>query len=249
MVETRSTGCRSKKADDQPQGEMRVEPRDSPESPSVTENTTTGQMTHREATVAEPSKSAVSTSSKRAPTVKSKTSRRRELARAKEECARALYEAAKAKERLARAVKARIEAGISSEEESEAASVTERSRERVRSWLETQPPRDESPSGGSSAPERKTTAVDSRDMWPEIRGRSPPCPRKESPSRPEENTTVLRDETGAEVCTNRESKNTEIEGIVTALKEIVKCLPRSQAQHQPSNCTDLKIIKYLFNHF
>ncbi|GBP72313.1 hypothetical protein EVAR_90409_1 [Eumeta japonica] len=81
MVETRSTGCRGKKADDQPQEEMRVEPRDSPESPSVTENTTTAQMTHGEATVAEPSKSAVSTSSKRAPTVKSKTSRRRELAR------------------------------------------------------------------------------------------------------------------------------------------------------------------------
>ncbi|GBP75061.1 hypothetical protein EVAR_48741_1 [Eumeta japonica] len=180
--------------------------------PSVTENTTTAQMTHGEATVAEPSKSAVSTSSKRAPTVKSKTSSR-ELARAEEECARALYEAAKARERLAR----------------------ERSRERVRSWLETQPPRDASPPGGPSAPERQTTAVDSRDMRPELRVRSPPCPRKESPSRPAEITTVLRDETGAEVCTIGEQKNTEIEGIVTALKEIVKCLPRSQAQHQPSN--------------
>ncbi|GBP55039.1 hypothetical protein EVAR_46335_1 [Eumeta japonica] len=148
---------------------------------------------------------------KASSTVKSKTSRR-ELARAEEECARALYEAAKARERLARAVKARIEADISSEEENEAASVTERSRER-----------------------RQTTAVDSRDMRPELRVRSPPCPRKESPSRPAEYTTVLRDETGAEVCTSREQKNTEIEGIVTALKEIVKCLPRSQAQHQPSN--------------
>ncbi|GBP55138.1 hypothetical protein EVAR_38019_1 [Eumeta japonica] len=91
---------------------MSVELRDSLESLSATENTTTAQMTHGEATVAEPSKTAVSTSSKLAPTVKSKTSRHQELARAEEECARTLYEAAKAKERLARAVRARIEADI-----------------------------------------------------------------------------------------------------------------------------------------
>ncbi|GBP85304.1 hypothetical protein EVAR_63643_1 [Eumeta japonica] len=213
MVGMRSTGCRGKKVDDQPQEELRMEPRDSPESPSVIENTTTAQMTHGEATVAE---SVISTSSKRAPTVKLKTSRRRE---------------------------ARLEADISSGEECEAASVTESSRGRVGSWLETQPPRNESPPGCPSAPEWQTTADNSHDMRPELRGRSPPCPIKESPLRPEENITVLRNETGAGVCTNKESKNTEIDGIVTALKEIVKCLPRSQAQHQPSSSSALQSMK------
>ncbi|GBP38765.1 hypothetical protein EVAR_33513_1 [Eumeta japonica] len=67
-----------------------------------------------------------------------------ELARAEEECARALYKAAKAKQRLACVVKARTEADISSEEKCEVVFETERSRERVKLWLETQPLRDDS---------------------------------------------------------------------------------------------------------
>ncbi|GBP97759.1 hypothetical protein EVAR_91984_1 [Eumeta japonica] len=135
MVETRSTGCRGKKADDQPQEEMSGTPRLARE-PSVTENTTTAQMTHGEATVAEPSKSAVSTSSKRAPTVKSKTSRRRELARARRNV-QGTREIVVGDSAAQRCITAR----------------------------------------GPSAPERQT-AVDSRDMRPELRVRSPPCPRK-----------------------------------------------------------------------
>ncbi|GBP38764.1 hypothetical protein EVAR_33512_1 [Eumeta japonica] len=69
---------------------------------------------------------------------------------------------------------------------------------------------------------------------------------KGPPSRSEENSTLLRDETGAEVCPTKETKYTEIYGIVTALKEIEKCLPRSQAQHQYGNCTDWLVLRTVY---